>query len=146
VARTVLDAAALIAALRGENARDEVEALLRGPSRPVISAVNLAEVNDVLVRVAGVDQAAARLRLNWLLAGGLRVEPVWVPLARLAGTIRAEHYQRDTAALSLADCACLATALTLHADLATPDRALAATARKLGLTVVALPNSAGQRP
>lgn len=106
----------------------------------------LAEVVDRLIRMGGWDAVALRQRVNWLIAGGLEVEPVWVPIARRAGRLRAEHYQRTDRPLSVSDCICLATAIQLGGQLATTDSVLAATARSLGVAVVALPNSAGQRP
>ncbi len=60
--------------------------------------------------------------------------------------LRAKHYHRERRPVSIADCICLATALRLKEDLATTDPALAAVAREEGVTVVALPDSSGQRP
>ena len=144
MARTVLDASALIAGLLGEPARGQVEAILRQQPAPSISAVNLCEAVDRLVRIGKWSAVAVRQRVNWLIAGGLAIEPVWFPIARLAGGLRAEHYHCTDRPLSVADCVCLATAMRLEADLATTDAHLAGLARTLGVGVVALPNSAGQ--
>lgn len=144
MARTVLDASALIAGLAGEPAQLEVEQILRQGA--LISAVNLAEVLDRLTRLGRWTSVAVRQRVNWVTAGGLEIEPVWVPIARSAGGLRAEHYHRESRPLSLADCICIATAAHLGASLATTDRHLAATARAMDVEVVALPNSAGRRP
>jgi PIN domain nuclease of toxin-antitoxin system len=145
-ALTVLDASALVAALVGEPAASEVSAILRRRPPPSISAPNLAEVVDTLVRIMGRDPDAVRDSLDWLIAGGLQVEPVWIPLARLAAKLRAQHYHRTDRPLSLADCLCLATAMSLTTALATTDPHLAALARDLGVEVIGLPDSTGRRP
>jgi predicted nucleic acid-binding protein len=142
----VLDASALIAALVSEPAAPEVGAILRGGQPPAISAVNLAEVVDWLVRVGGREPDAVRDRIDWLIAGGLVVEPVWLPAARLAAALRAQHYHRTEMPLTLADCVCLATAIRLGARLATTDADLARLARHIGVEVLALQNSEGSRP
>lgn len=142
----VLDAAPLVAALADEPARREVEKLLRRRPPPSVSAANLAEALDQLVRVQGAERGEVRRQVNRLLAGGLEVEPVWLPTLRLAANLRADHYHRTRMPLSLADCICLATAITLEAALATSDAALARAARAEGVEVIALPDSAGRRP
>lgn len=109
-----------------------------------MSAVNVAEVIDRLVRVHGADADAVRDRIDWLIYGGLEIEPVWLPVARLAASLRAEHYHRAEMPLSMADCMCVATALTLGSELATADRDLARVARQVGLKVIALPDSSGR--
>ena len=64
----------------------------------------------------------------------------------LASALRIDHYHRTRAAVSLADCVCIATAITLDTDLATTDPALAAVARAAGVEVIALPDSEGRLP
>jgi PIN domain nuclease of toxin-antitoxin system len=145
-ALTVLDASALVAALAGEPAGEEVDAILRRRPPPSISAVNLAEVVDTLVRVMGRDPGAVRDSLDWLIVGGLEVEPVWLRVARLAASLRVQHYHRAEMPLSLADCFCLATAMTLESDLATTDPDLARLARDMSVDVIGLPDSTGRRP
>jgi len=146
VVTTVLDASALVAFLTDEPARDPVEALLRRRPPPSISAVNLVETIDVLVRIRGDDERSVRDRVDWLIVGGLEIEPVWLPIARAAGAIRGRHYHRVRAPISHADAVCVATALTLGSDLATSDADLATVARSLGVPVIALPDSAGRLP
>jgi predicted nucleic acid-binding protein len=143
---TVLDASALVAVLAGEPAAEAVERILRGHNAPAIAAVNLAEAIDILVRVIGREPDAVRDRIDWLIAGGLVVEPVWLPVARLAAALRAQHYHRTDMPLSLADCVCLATAMHRGANLATTDPALARIARATDIEVIALPDSQGRRP
>ena len=141
----VLDAYALIAFLRGEEAGAEVIGLLR-ESPASISAANLAEVVDRLVRTDGRREPEVRNRIDLVIAGGLVVEPVWLTDARQAGSLRARHDDRGSATLSLADCFCLATAMKLEATVATADPALARAARAEGIEVIPLPDSRGHRP
>jgi PIN domain nuclease of toxin-antitoxin system len=146
VERVVLDAYALIAVLRGEGAGGEVIGLLRRKPAPSISAANLAEVVDRLGRVDGRVETEVRNAINLLIAGGMDVEPVWLADARRAGAVRARHYDRRSASLSLADCFCLATAIRLEAGVATADPALAQATREEGLNVISLPDSSGRLP
>ena len=144
---TVLDAQAVVAFLRGEPAAAEVAALLRDrDDPPVVSAVNEAEILDVLVRIMGRTVDEVEQRLDWLRAGGLDVIPVDEPLARSAGRLRAAHYDRAVHPISLADCVALATALARGDRLATSDPPLADVARREGCAVLALPDSGGIRP
>ena len=132
--------------LLDEPARPAVEQMFRARPAPVISAINLAEVGDKLVRVRGHDAETVRDRINLLLVAGLEVEPVWLRVTWLASSLRAAHYHRTRSAISLADCFCLATAVTLETDLATADASLAEVARNAGVAVTALPDSTGQLP
>ena len=141
----VLDASALVARSVGEPARPQVDIILRERAT-AISAVNLAEVVDALQRGRGHDPDEVREQIELLMVAGLEVEPVWLGVMWLATSVRAEHYHRSKAPVSLADCICVATAITLEADLATTDVALAAVARLSGLDVIALPDSAGAIP
>jgi PIN domain nuclease of toxin-antitoxin system len=144
---TVFDASALLAALLDEPGRPEVERLLRSAEDPsIISAVTIAEVIDGLVRVGRRQARRVDDALDWLIAGGLIVAPVTESMGRLAGSIRASHYDRTRNPLSLADCVALATAASLDQALATSDGPQAATALSIGLKLVALPDSRGVRP
>ncbi len=144
---TVLDAQAVVALLRGEPAAPDVAALLRDPSdRVSISAANIAEVIDVLVRLMGRNLEEVVERLDWLGAGGLTVVAVDEGIGRDAGRLHARRYDRKTSPLSLADCLALATARALQTALATSDGPLAAAARHENCDVIALPDSRGRRP
>lgn len=132
--------------LLGEPARAEVEAILRRRPPPHVSAINLAEVIDKLVRIVGRDEADVNDSIDLLIVGGLEVQPFWLPETRRAAAIRAKHYQRTESPISLADSACLATAMILGAGVATSDGPLARVARALGIDVTALPDSNGRRP
>lgn len=144
---TVLDAQAIVAALAGEPAAAEVETLLRAATDPPrISAINLAEVFDAMVRRRGASSSDVAERMDWLAVGGLELVPLDYHIARTAGELRAKHYHRDRRPVSLADCVALATCLSLGERLATSDPPLAAIARFEGCDVVALPDRAGIRP
>ena len=77
--RVVLDAYALIAFLRGEEAGAEVIELLRREPPPSISAANLAEVVDHLMRADGRSDLEVRNRIDLVIAGGMEVEVIPLP-------------------------------------------------------------------
>lgn len=133
----LLDATALIAAFLGEASAEQVEKMLRRGDAG-ITAANLTEVLDVLVRVFGNDLEAVEARLVPLLVTTLPVIAVGEAEARRAAQIRISHYHRRDAPLSLADCLLLGTALVLGAAVATSDAPLARAGRAEGLEVVAL--------
>lgn len=66
-------------------------------------------------------------------------------IAWQAGEVHAAHYDRKTAALSLADCILLATADS-DDEIASSDATVIATAGKLGIGVIPLLDSKGHRP
>lgn len=137
----------MVAALIGEPAANEVEALLRDPSdRAAVTAVNLAETLDVLVRHQGWPPDEVEEKLRWLTIGGLAVVPVDEVIGLAAGRLHAEHYHRTRRPISLGDCIALAAAQVLETPLATSDPALIATAVETGCPVVALPDARGRRP
>lgn len=111
-----------------------------------VSAINLAEVVDVMARIYGRTPAETLDALALLESGGLRVAPVDADIGLDAGALHAQHYDRRTSALSMADCVALATARMLQEPLATSDPALAAAARASGVVVVVLPDRRGRRP
>jgi predicted nucleic acid-binding protein len=131
--------------LTDEPARSQVEALLH--HRPnFISAMNLAEVVDIVTRRHGHEDDVVRDKVDLLIAAGLEVEPVWLRVMWLATSLRTKHYHRTNSPVSLADCMCVATAISLETDLATTDPALASVARAAGVAVIALPDSNGKEP
>ena len=143
---TVLDASALVSYFVEEPAAEQVEGELRAEGGALITSVNLAEVVDHLVRRRGQLEAAVRESLDWILGVGLTVIPVEEAAGIAAGSLRARHYVRIRAAISLADCAALAVSLERNVPLATSDPVLARVARSEGGTVVALPDSRGRKP
>lgn len=140
----LLDAAALIAFLRGEPAQHEVEALLRA-SAAAISAVNLAEVTDQLVRRGGLPFNEVQTVLAGLLDDALIVRACTMSHGLRAGLLRARHYHRRTAPLSLGDCVLLASAEDGD-TVVSSDRALLRIACAEGLDTLALLDSFGRRP
>lgn len=124
-----------------------VEAELRDPTRPSrISAINVAEIVDVMTRVFEQAPYDVLIALELLEAGGLEVVAVDADLGREAGGLHARFYDRQTSALSMADCVALATAMSLDEPLATADPPLAAAARALGVALLPLPDSRGRLP
>jgi PIN domain nuclease of toxin-antitoxin system len=144
---TVLDASAIIALLLEEPAADDVESLLdASDAAPKLSAVNMGEVIDQLVRVRGMVFDDVIERLMWLAAGGLEIADADLEIAASAGFLRARHYRRRDQDVSIADCYALATASVLEEPLATSDQAVATVARYEEIELVALPDSTGDRP
>lgn len=144
---SVLDAAAVVAALTAEPAQPEVERILRGGAGPPrIAAMNLGEAFDVLVRVKSWRRGKAEQALSWLIAGGLDVISTTDQIGLAAGELRSRAYHRVTCPVSLCDCVALTTAQLAGQQLATSDAPLAALARLEGVNVIALPDSSGRRP
>lgn len=134
----VLDASALIALARSEPAAAEVEEVIRSGDA-AISAVNAAEVTDILLR-----RHAVALETFDALVSKLEVRPAALAEARRAGELRARYYHRTRRPLSLADCFLLASAGS-NDRIATSDQAIVDTAAAEGLSVVPLRNSSGVR-
>ena len=146
-ALTVFDAQALIALLLDEPAAEAVEAELRDPTRRSwISAINLAEIVDVMARLFERAPDDVRAALELLEAGGLGTIPVDADLGVEAGRLHARFYDRRTSPLSMADCVALATAKSLGEPLATSDPPLAAAAAASGVEVLPLPDTRGRSP
>lgn len=141
----VLDAYALIGYLRGEGCADEVRALLADAC--VVSALNVAEIIDLMSRVFGHPADDIRASLALLSAeAGLQVASVDETTAARAGRLRATHYGSKSCPVSMADCVAAATAQLRSATLATSDPDLARLARLEGIEVIALSDSTGRRP
>jgi uncharacterized protein with PIN domain len=143
---TVLDASALVSYLVEEPAAEQVEGELRAEGGALITTMNLAEVFDHLLRRRGQPEELVRESLGWILGSGLTVVPVEEDAGSAAGLLRARHYGRNRAAVSLADCVALAVSLERDAPLATTDQILARIARSEGCAVLALPDSRGRKP
>ena len=120
-----LDAYALVALLADEPAAAEVEELLRRGGIGV-SAVNLAEAIDVLVRVHSIPGDDALAAVEPLLDGAIDVLPATREQAVRAAELRSHHYERNERPLSLADCFLLAAA---GEAVATADPVVATVAR-----------------
>ncbi|MGH2903881.1 MAG: PIN domain-containing protein [Solirubrobacteraceae bacterium] len=133
----LLDAFALIALLAEEPAADEVERLLRR-GEAAITAVNLAEALDVLQRVQGIPRERLQTITTPLVAERMTLVPIDERIARDAAEIRARHYHRTRAPVSLADCILLAATGDTD-ELATADGPLIRIAEAEGTKVRALP-------
>lgn len=138
----VLDASALVALLAGEPGA--AEAARVAPSG-VVTAVNLAEARDRLSRVTG-DPAGVAAALDRATDVGLRVLPCDRSLAEEAADLRAAHYDRAAAAVSLADCFAIAAAMRSGATLVSSDGLQLAVAQRVGVPVHPIANSQGEVP
>jgi len=133
--------------LLDEPAAGAVETELRDPTRRSwISAINRAEIVDVLTRVFEQTPDDVRAALELLEVGGLVVVAVDGDLGMEARRLHARFYHRRTSPLSMADCVALASAMSLNEPLATSDPPLAATARAVGVVIRPLPDSSGRSP
>jgi uncharacterized protein with PIN domain len=143
---TFLDAYALVALVADEPPAAEVETILRrGETRVVV--INLAEAVDIAQRVHGIPAKEVRAAIEPLLLGNvLSVAVSDEPQAWLAAEIRAKHYDRKSAALSMADCLLLAHGVIDGGPIATADPVIATVAAELEREVVGLPDSSGKRP
>ena len=137
----VLDASALVALLNGEPGAATVKQLFEEPTRPSgISAINLAEGIDVLIRVYGIEESAVADAIDLLEVGGLDVLPIDARTAWQAGIFRASRYRKSTAELSHADCIAAVTARERAEPLVTSDRPLTRVARASGIEVIQIPD------
>jgi PIN domain nuclease of toxin-antitoxin system len=140
----LLDAHALLALARQEEAGDEVEALIRSEHVGMATA-NLFEVSERLMRLYGWSPNDTSEHLGQLVGSHIRVVALDEGIAWRGALMRARHYRRRECELSLADCVLLASAEP-DDSVATSDPAVAAVARAEGIGLVALPGSSGQRP
>jgi PIN domain nuclease of toxin-antitoxin system len=140
----LLDTSALLTFLLGEPGESEVASLLRS-GECGIPAPCLAEAIDRLIRKQGALPDAIPERLGPLVEESVSVLAIDTQVAWRAGELRAAHYDRKTAALSLADCLVLAS-VAPEDKIATSDLALAATARTLNRAVIPIPDSTGRLP
>jgi predicted nucleic acid-binding protein len=137
----VLDAFAVEAFFTGETSAPIVRDILLGNEQVVVSAINLAEVADRLMRVRGFT----RLELEQdLLTLGITISEVDSPTALDAAALRAQHYHRARRSISIADCCAAAVTLDRDAVLVTSDPALLAMVYDEGGRWMALPDSSGE--
>lgn len=105
----------------------------------------MSEIVDRLARRWGSSTDEIAQQLGPLIDESVAVLRIDSGVAWRAGEIRASHYHRKTAALSLADCVLLAAAGP-DDEIATSDRAVAAAAHRLGIGLIPLLDSKGERP
>lgn len=135
----LLDASALLALLFGEPGGPKVAELLE-QGRCGVPATCLAEVTDRAVRRGGVSAAAVTTQIDLLVESGLAVIDINLQVATKAGGLRAERYDRNSTALSLADCLLIAAA-SGRDQVVTSDLALSRVAGERGIEVIRLPAS-----
>lgn len=113
----VLDACALIAALRGETGGEFVNSsILDQNNTCIVHAINLCEVYYDLARRAGKERA--KDVVGRVIAAGVTVrEDMDVDFWQEVGNIKADH-----ARVALADCVCITLANRLGVDVWTCDR------------------------
>lgn len=140
----VVDAYAVIAYLRDEPASDQVADLLAGPT--LLAAANAAEVMDQLVRVWHHDRDEVHVALALLGRTGMKIPDAGEVVALEAGRLRAQHYDKRSCSVSMADCFAAATALAADAALATSDPHLVALMLAENGKVFPLPDRRGHVP
>jgi ribonuclease VapC len=111
--KIVLDASAILAMLNDEPGAEKITPELL--SRATASAVNLAEVQTMLVREGGDPDESWALAVDPIPD----IEPFTAEQARIAGTL---VQKTRSLGLSLGDRACLALAIALEAPVYTTDR------------------------
>jgi len=136
---TVLDAYAVIAYLRDEPAAGAVREILRESA--ALTAVGVAEVTDIVVRLGGVDTEDLALDLAEL--GLDEAVDVDGALGAAAGRLRARHYHRTDCAISMADAIAAEVARSRHEPLATADPALLTVCHGEGIASIPLPGTDG---
>jgi predicted nucleic acid-binding protein len=140
----LLDANALVSFLLDEPGASEVEELMQsrecGVPTPCVS-----EVRDLLIRRHAITEEKFQERTAHLVGVNMVDLPIDIQVARWAGDIRAAHYSRLEAPLSLADCLLLASAEE-EDEIATADSAVIRVARALDIGTIPLLDSRGRRP
>ena len=145
----VFDAYPLAAVLLGEPAgqtsgRILADAIADGEA--YVSLSNLAEVVDLVARLASADAADVLDAVELWIDAGLRVVPLTWATAAQGASLRAAHYHRTRCAVSLSDCAAVALAHELGAALVTSDQPMATVAAAQGVRVRPVPDSRGFSP
>ena len=141
----MLDAGPVVDLLVDAPSAGAVADVLREAASLRISAVNVAEVIDVIRRVHRVPSDSVALAVDRFLDEVALPVAATLEQAERAADIRARHYHRRDRDVSLADCFVIAGAGSDDA-IATSDRAIARVARAEGIAVLALPNARGRRP
>ena len=145
----VFDAYPLAAVLLGEPAgqtsgRILADSLAMGEAS--VSVSNLAEVVDLVARLAFADPADVLDTVDLWVEAGLNVRPLSWDTAARAASMRAVHYHRTRCAVSLSDCVAVVLARELGATLVTSDQPMASVAVAVGVQIKPIPNSRGVSP
>ncbi|MBI4883459.1 MAG: hypothetical protein HY826_05330 [Actinobacteria bacterium] len=137
----MLDAYALEAFLNLEPAGPLVRDLILSGEQILITAVNLAETADRMIRLNGSTRDELE---SDVLGLGVTVTSVDATVGFDAAALRASHYHRGRRAVSLADCCAAALALDRDALLVSSDPALLGLMHDEGGHYQALPDSSGR--
>jgi len=145
----VFDAYPLAAVLLGELAGETsgrvlADAIALGDAS--VSVTNLAEVVDLVARLAAADPADVLDTVELWVDAGLNVRPLSWETAGRAASLRAVHYHRTRCAVSLSDCVAVALAHELGATLVTSDQPMVAVAVAAGVRVNPIADSRGVTP
>lgn len=128
VPKTVIDASALVALLKGEPGAEIVKAHLKNA---LLSTVNLYETATVLARY-GITVAETRGDIESII-------PKIIPYSSQHACRAADLYQQTrTQGLSLGDCACLAVAQCERAVALTADRIWKETEPIINIEIIAI--------
>jgi uncharacterized protein with PIN domain len=143
----VFDAYPLAALLLGETGgRAAQELLSESIAESAVSAINVAEIIDLVARSRSVPAAQVVTALEWWRTAGLQVVAVSRATSCRAADLRAQHYHRSRSPVSLADCCAIALAEELGATLVTSDGPMLRIAELIGVRVEAVPDSRGSVP
>jgi uncharacterized protein with PIN domain len=142
----VFDAAPLVGVLTAEPGAHTIAQAMAVADVLAVSSINLAEVIDRVARQTTTSVLRVLDEIERWEAGGLHVVPLTSSHARVAASLRVDHYHARRCPVSLADCCAIALARERGEALATSDRAMLRVARAIGLDVLALPDSAGRVP
>ena len=137
----MLDAYALEAFLNLEASAPIVRDLILSGEQVLITAVNLAETADRMIRLNGATRDELE---SDVVSLGITVTGVDTAVGFDAAALRAKHYHRTRRAVSVADCCAAAVTLDRDATLVSSDPALLGLLHDEGGRYLALPGSAGE--
>ena len=137
----MLDAYALEAFLNLEASAPIVRDLILSGEQVLITAVNLAETADRMIRLNGATRDELE---SDVVSLGITVTGVDTSVGFDAAALRAKHYHRTRRAVSVADCCAAAVTLDRDATLVSSDPALLGLLHDEGGRYLALPGSAGE--
>ena len=137
----MLDAYALEAFLNLEASAPIVRDLILSGEQVLITAVNLAETADRMIRLNGATRDELE---SDVVSLGITVTGVDITVGFDAAALRAKHYHRTRRAVSVADCCAAAVTLDRDATLVSSDPALLGLLHDEGGRYLALPGSAGE--
>ncbi len=138
----VLDAYPIVALLAGESSATRVGSLLDDNPVRTLTALGLAEILDVMIRVGKADRDELLLDLATL--GLLDAEATTPEIAIDAAGLRSFYYRKRTCEVSLADCIVVATARSLEAPVVTSDHPMLDVCHAERIGVIPIPERSGR--